>query len=833
VINSIQQAVGAALDFQGIVDAVGDKLREVFGTGDMSIRWWNEAAGTLDVLYVYEHGEAAANRTTKVAPGSVPDRFLRRRSTWIVGSHAEQAAEGIDARAGTDQARTICAVPLMAGDRIHGGLMLEDHDRDDAFSPSQVRLLETVASSMTVATAQRAQLRGRAAARRRARGHQQHPARHLRKPRLPGHRRPRRGQAARGHEGRQHRHPLVRPRDPHRPLPLRIRAWHPMSLPAGDRFRGALARGHGRPRRHRPQHGGRGGRGGRRGGHRVLAVDIDGEDRRIRSVAGCRGGGELRARICIRRQRGAPPHDHRVEHGRSARERRLFAETQRLFKESEQRSAELSIINAVQQALAGELDIQGVYDAVGDKLREVFPRSMEGIRVVDRAGNRMLYPYAVFAGKRVDVAPTPLRDIGLGAEVIRTGRTLLVNERIDEVSARLGGAGLIAGDHSPRSMLLVPLLVAGQTQAIIVLNDMEREHAFTADDVRLLETLAASMSITLQNARLFDEAQRRTRETAALVEVGRDLSSSLDLSTVMDSIARHAKDLLRAGNSAIFLPVPGSDTYRAIVAVGDIADALRETVVTGGQGIIGSMLVSGKAEYINDTAADSRGLEIDGTEQSRDERLMVVPLGAQGAVEGAMAVWRKGGDPFDDRELEFLTGLSRQATVALRNAHLFDESQRSLARQTATAEILRVISESPTDTQPVFDAIVGTAVRLLDLDVASFVHVTGDSYVPSAHATREGNANALFTEAVPIDASANFPSQALVWKRTVHIPDWDAIELPERQRMVRQRLGVRASLAVPLLRDGEAIGALMLFRKRPAASTRARSGSPNRSATRP
>jgi GAF domain-containing protein/CheY-like chemotaxis protein/tetratricopeptide (TPR) repeat protein len=641
VINSIQRAVGAAMDFQGIVDAVGDKLREVLHTGDLSIRWWNDAANALDTLYSYEHGKRLPNRTSPVVPGGIVDRFLRRRKTWVLGSREEQEAESAPTRAGTDQARTVCAVPLMAGERVHGALMVEDHERDHAFSASQVRMLETVASGMTVAL-------------------------------------------------------------------LNARSY----------------------------------------------------------------------------------------------------EAQR------QRAAELAIINAVQQALAGELDMQDVYDAVGDKLREVFPRSLEGIRVVDRACGRMLFPYAVFRGKRVAVPPAPLKDIGLGAEVIRTGRTLLVNENLQEVSTRLGSAGLIAGDESPKSMLLVPVLAGGETQAMIVLNDMERENAFSPDDVRLLETLAASMSVTLQNARLFDEAQRRTRETAALAEVGRDLSSTLDLSTVMDSIARHAKELLRAQNSAIFLPESAAGTYRAIVAIGDLAGALRETVIKGGEGIIGSLLVSGKAEYINDTGADPRGLQIAGTDRVTDERLMVVPLGSAGAVQGAMAVWRTGGDPFDERELEFLTGLSRQAIVALRNAHLFDESQRSLARQTATAEILRVISESPTDTQPVFDAIVNTAVKLLDCDLASFVRVTGDAYVPSAHATREGSANTLFTEAVKIDASANFPSQALVWKRTVHLPDWDAMELPERQKMVRARLGVRCSLAIPLLRDGEAIGALMLFRKR-------------------
>ena len=92
------------------------------------------------------------------------------------------------------------------------------------------------------------------------------------------------------------------------------------------------------------------------------------------------------------------------------------------------------------------------------------------------------------------------------------------------------------------------------------------------------------MGVALENARLFDETQRRTRETAALAEVGRDISSTLDLPTVMDRIARHAKDLTSADNSAIFLPDPGGQTYRAIVAIGDIAEALQSADDRGGRG---------------------------------------------------------------------------------------------------------------------------------------------------------------------------------------------------------------------------------------------------------
>ena len=166
----------------------------------------------------------------------------------------------------------------------------------------------------------------------------------------------------------------------------------------------------------------------------------------------------------------------------------------------------------------------------------------------------------------------------------------------------------------------------------------QHENAFDESDVRLLQTLANSMSVALENARLFDETQRRSRETAALAEVGRDISATLDLGAVMDRIARHAKDLLHADNSAIFLPDAGGRTYRAIVAIGGVAEAIKATVIESGIGIIGSLLAAGRAEFINDTGSDPRAVQIPGTDRQTDERLMVAPFLAGKAVKGAMAV---------------------------------------------------------------------------------------------------------------------------------------------------------------------------------------------------
>jgi GAF domain-containing protein len=325
------------------------------------------------------------------------------------------------------------------------------------------------------------------------------------------------------------------------------------------------------------------------------------------------------------------------------------------------------------------------------------------------------------------------------------------------------------------------------------------------------------MSVALENARLCDEAQRRARETTALAEVGREISSTLELSAVMDRIAQHAKDLLHADNSAIFLPAPDGRSYRAIVALGDIAEQLRATEVRSGEGIIGSLLVAGRAEFVNDTGADPRAIQLPGTGTDEGERMMVAPLVAGEDVKGAMAVWRTGGRPFDASELEFLVGLSRQATVAVQNARLYDATREALSQQTATADILRVISRSPTDVQPVFDAIVGTAARLLACDMAFLLRCDRDTFSAVAGATPGGPIVDAQTPMLPIDPDANFPSRAIVEKRMLHLPDWSSIELPPQEAQMRALRGINAALFLPLLRESECFGVLALVRKQPGA----------------
>jgi len=184
---------------------------------------------------------------------------------------------------------------------------------------------------------------------------------------------------------------------------------------------------------------------------------------------------------------------------------RLFDETQRLLKETEQRNAELAIINSVQEGLSSKLDMQAIYELVGDKMQEIFDAQSLLIVAFDHVNELAQMTYNREKGVRYYVEPYPLT--GLHRYLIQSRNTVVINENSLEWQSKFGMI-LVPGTESPQSMIFVPLTSGYRVSGMISLQNLEREHAFSETDVRLLETLASSMSVALENASLFDETQR-------------------------------------------------------------------------------------------------------------------------------------------------------------------------------------------------------------------------------------------------------------------------------------------------------------------------------------
>jgi GAF domain-containing protein/CheY-like chemotaxis protein len=690
VINRIQEGMAAELDFQAIIDLVGDKLREVFKTRDIGIRWYDANTNLIHYVYQYEHGARLRPEPMQPSPGGPWHKIVQTRQPVVANNRGDQELLGIQTVAGTDQSISSLSVPILGSDRVLGTIVLENYERENAYGEAEVRLLSTVAASMGVAL-ENARLfdetqrlfkesEQRAAELAIINSVQQALAAELNMQGIYD---------AVGDKIREIFHQAdlgIRIYDPQTNLiqyPYVYEGGQRISIDSSPLGEVGFAAHVLRTRE-----------------TLVINENMDAESDKYGSftLPGTRSeksavfvplavGEQARGVISLvdmEREHAFSPSDVRLLQtlanamSVALENARLFDETQRLFKESEQRAAELAIINSVQQALAAELNMQGIYDAVGDKIREIFHQADVVIRIYDPQTGLLHFPYLYENGERLSVESEPLSDKGFTVHVMRTREPLVINEHMAR-EVEKHGSSILPGTQMEKSAVLVPLVAGDQARGSISLVDMDHEHAFSASDVRLLQTLANSMSVALENARLFAETQRRTRETAALAEVGRDISSTLDLATVMDRIARHAKDLLNAGSSAIFLPDAGAQRYRAIVAVGDIAQAIQSTVINVGEGIIGNIVKSGRAELINNTQDDPRAIQIPGTAREAHERMMVAPLLAGLSVKGVMTVWRTGGEPYGESELEFLVGLSLQATVAIENARLFAESQQRAA----------------------------------------------------------------------------------------------------------------------------------------------------------
>jgi two-component system, NtrC family, sensor kinase len=196
-------------------------------------------------------------------------------------------------------------------------------------------------------------------------------------------------------------------------------------------------------------------------------------------------------------------------------------------------------------------------------------------------------------------------------------------------------------------------------------------------------------------------------------------------------------------------------------------------------------------------------------------------------VEAMKRRSRAGGEPGKARRRKRVTLEHRKTPKAARRhiataggletevARLTHERDEALARQTATSEVLRVISQSPTDVRQVFDSIVLAAARLLRCDLVLVLLRDGATYSHAAVASPEGPFEDDGPTVFPIDPSANFPSRAILDKKMLHLPDWSCIDLPEHELKIHKMYGVNSALYLPLLREEECIGLLTLVGKRP------------------
>ena len=728
VINSVQDGLAKELDIQGIYELVGDRILKLFDAQVVGIASFQFENETEKFQYMSEKGK-------RFYPKPRPYDKLRRhliqtRQKILINNDFIEAYNkfGMQAVSGSELPKSALYVPLSVGDKITSYVTLQNIDKENAFSDADVRLLETLANSMSVAL-ENARLFDETA------------------------------RLLKETEQRTAELSVINSVQDGLAKELDIQGIYNL---VGEKIReifsaqvidivtydsklNLIEDRYSYEKGDRTLLGAREPKGFRKniietGQTLVINHDYDGasakfgntiligEQPKSAVVVPMMSGGKVNGMLSLQNL----DHENAFSDADvnllntlansmsvALESARLFDETNRLLKETEQRTAELSVINSVQEGLAKELDIQGIYNLVGEKIRDIFKAQVFDIVTYDPKLNIIEDRYAYEKGDTTLLGPREPN--GIRKKIIENGQPVIINHDYDKVSAVYGNTVLIG--EQPKSAVVVPMISGGKVNGMISIQNVDHEYAFSDADINLLTTLANSMSVALESARLFDETNRllketeqRTAELSVINSVQEGLAKELDIQGIYELIGEKMREIF---NAQVFDIVTYDKTTQLIED--------RYTYERGDRTLLPPRPLIGFRKHVIETG-QSLVINTDIEKHMRElgnvvmigeasKSVVFVPMFASGEVTGVISLQNIDQEnAFSTSDVRLLTTLGNSMSVALESARLFDETNRLLKeteKRTAELSVINSVQEGlakEPDIKGIYE-LVGEKVR--------------------------------------------------------------------------------------------------------------------------